>query len=90
MHQGCFYAFLQVTSALTFRKKLSELLGGRKLLFWAVGENHLNHIRGDDCTLRFRHDRKEERKQNPGLAVNWYQVSLFLSKNLDKPITVSK
>jgi len=49
--QGGFYILLQVISALTFRKKLSEFLGGWKLLFWTIGENHLDHIRGDDCTL---------------------------------------
>lgn len=73
--QRCFDIFLQVISALTFRKKLSEFLGGWKLLFWTIGENHLNHIRGDDCTLGFRWgrqnecDREQEREENLGLVV---------------------
>lgn len=83
--QRCFQIFLQVNSALTFRKKLSEFLSGWKLLFWTIGENHLNHIRGDDCTLGFKWgrqnkiDREQKRKENLGLVVKrmWCLLKLY-------------
>lgn len=98
---GGFYIFLCVISALTFRKQLSEFLGGWELLFWTIGENHLNHIRGDDCTLGFRWGKRmrvneSKRGKNLGLAknrlhlLNQYQVYFLLNKNLGKTIMDNK